>query len=77
MAVLLETTLGDVVIDLYTEERPRGEACVLRARAAGGPRTRCPGSLPFAVFWLELGFIAGLGFKKKFCVCVRGGGGLV
>lgn len=25
MAVLLETTLGDVVIDLYTEERPRGE----------------------------------------------------
>lgn len=36
MAVLLETTLGDVVIDLYTEERPRGEACVLRARAAGG-----------------------------------------
>ncbi|KAG8508931.1 Peptidyl-prolyl cis-trans isomerase-like 4, partial [Galemys pyrenaicus] len=26
MAVLLETTLGDVVIDLYTEERPRGEA---------------------------------------------------
>lgn len=30
MAVLLETTLGDVVIDLYTEERPRGEACRLR-----------------------------------------------
>ncbi|EPY80635.1 peptidylprolyl isomerase (cyclophilin)-like 4 isoform 1 [Camelus ferus] len=25
MAVLLETTLGDVVIDLYTEERPRGD----------------------------------------------------
>lgn len=25
MAVLLETTLGDIVIDLYTEERPRGE----------------------------------------------------
>ncbi|KAL7987689.1 hypothetical protein Chor_006608 [Crotalus horridus] len=24
MAVLLETTLGDLVIDLYTEERPRG-----------------------------------------------------
>lgn len=29
MAVLLETTLGDVVIDLYTEERPRGEAPAL------------------------------------------------
>jgi len=24
MAVLLETTLGDIVIDLYTEERPKG-----------------------------------------------------
>lgn len=33
MAVLLETTLGDVVIDLYTEERPRGETHVLRALA--------------------------------------------
>lgn len=30
MAVLLETTLGDVVIDLYTEERPRGETGGLR-----------------------------------------------
>lgn len=25
MAVLLETTLGDIVIDLFTEERPKGE----------------------------------------------------
>ena len=24
MAVLLETTLGDIVVDLYTEERPKG-----------------------------------------------------
>lgn len=24
MAVLLETTLGDIVIDLFTEERPKG-----------------------------------------------------
>lgn len=23
MAVLLETTLGDIVVDLYTEERPK------------------------------------------------------
>lgn len=38
MAVLLETTLGDVVIDLYTEERPRGEARVLRALAG---RRKC------------------------------------
>lgn len=34
MAVLLETTLGDVVIDLYTEERPRGEARTLPSRPA-------------------------------------------
>ena len=55
MAVLLETTLGDVVIDLYTEERPRGEA-----RA---PLTSPPGSYllsplclfcPVRVDWLEL-----------------------
>ncbi|KAF4092054.1 hypothetical protein AMELA_G00016530 [Ameiurus melas] len=26
MAVLLETTLGDIVVDLYTEERPK--ACL-------------------------------------------------
>lgn len=38
MAVLLETTLGDVVIDLYTEERPRGEARVLRVLAG---RRKC------------------------------------
>lgn len=25
MAVLLETTLGDVVIDLFTEERPKSK----------------------------------------------------
>lgn len=25
MAVLLETTLGDIVIDLFTEERPKGD----------------------------------------------------
>lgn len=25
MAVLLETTLGDIVIDLFTEERPKSE----------------------------------------------------
>lgn len=40
MAVLLETTLGDVVIDLYTEERPRGEA---RAHSTlAGPRSPFP-----------------------------------
>lgn len=46
MAVLLETTLGDVVIDLYTEERPRGEAPALLTsrRAALFPP---PGALPF------------------------------
>lgn len=43
MAVLLETTLGDVVIDLYTEERPRGET-----RA---PVPSCPGpDLLFSLF---------------------------
>jgi len=25
MSVLLETTLGDIVIDLFTDERPRGK----------------------------------------------------
>lgn len=25
MAVLLETTLGDIVIDLFTEERPKSK----------------------------------------------------
>ena len=25
MSVILETTLGDIVIDLFTEERPRGK----------------------------------------------------
>ena len=31
MSVILETTIGDLVIDLFTEERPRGrlEICVL------------------------------------------------
>lgn len=36
MAVLLETTLGDVVIDLYTEERPRGEARPAHLSPGGG-----------------------------------------
>lgn len=34
MAVLLETTLGDLVIDLYTEERPRGRSAAGRARGS-------------------------------------------
>jgi len=25
MSVILETTLGDIVIDLFTDERPRGK----------------------------------------------------
>lgn len=48
MAVLLETTLGDVVIDLYTEERPRGEArpChVSPGRRSPFPAARSPPSL--------------------------------
>lgn len=50
MAVLLETTLGDVVIDLYTEERPRGEAraplAFRRGRALLSPLSlRCPAPL--------------------------------
>lgn len=39
MAVLLETTLGDLVIDLYTEERPRGRSA---AGGAGGGSRLCP-----------------------------------
>ena len=30
MAVLLETTLGDIVIDLFTEERPKSKEITLR-----------------------------------------------
>lgn len=29
MAVLLETTLGDIVIDLFTEERPKSKNALL------------------------------------------------
>lgn len=38
MAVLLETTLGDLVIDLYTEERPRGRS----GAGAGAGRGKRP-----------------------------------
>lgn len=55
MAVLLETTLGDVVIDLYTEERPRGEA---RAPLTSPPGRYLPSPLclfcQVPVDWLEL-----------------------
>jgi hypothetical protein len=57
MAVLLETTLGDVVIDLYTEERPRGEASSpLTPRQAASPLSllcAAPGG-----HWLELLLLA-------------------
>lgn len=58
MAVLLETTLGDVVIDLYTEERPRGEACTLLSP------DRAAGPLPLGT---ELG---GIGWS--FCCTLQG-----
>lgn len=45
MAVLLETTLGDLVIDLYTEERPRGRS------AAGGAGGGGRGFAPCAGRW--------------------------
>lgn len=77
MAVLLETTLGDVVIDLYTEERPRGET---RAPVPSGPGPDLLSSLflrcrvPLTGFEL-LGYwshdrailLAGRGSKKSFC----------
>ncbi|KAJ6660184.1 hypothetical protein lerEdw1_018111 [Lerista edwardsae] len=41
MAVLLETTLGDLVVDLYTEERPRGPTQgIPRVPGAGDMRHR-------------------------------------
>lgn len=46
MAVLLETTLGDVVIDLYTEERPRGEAPSFALRRGRGPLFPFPPLFP-------------------------------
>lgn len=63
MAVLLETTLGDVVIDLYTEERPRGESQVLRALAG---RRKCACAcvclqLASAVVLLEGLWLVGVG----------------
>lgn len=48
MAVLLETTLGDLVVDLYTEERPRGEA---------KPGNRCCGSRCVYGFLLQPYFV--------------------
>lgn len=48
MAVLLETTVGDLVIDLYTEERPRGTSRARRHRlllpAGTGPAPGRPGA---------------------------------
>lgn len=32
MAVLLETTLGDIVIDLFTEERPKSKKLAAETR---------------------------------------------
>lgn len=45
MAVLLETTLGDIVIDLYTEERPRGRSAAGRGRGSWeAPNKRAGGA---------------------------------
>lgn len=55
MAVLLETTLGDLVIDLYTEERPRGRSAAGRGRGSRGGR----GVAPCAGGWkLRVAFAA-------------------
>lgn len=59
MAVLLETTLGDVVIDLYTEERPRGEARPCPAAFSPGraaslsppPASRAGPAATLEAFW--------------------------
>lgn len=65
MAVLLETTLGDVVIDLYTEERPRGEARlrhVSPGRRSPFPTALSPPSLQRRLRVLATGLLlAGVG----------------